>query len=232
MQSVTYNTSSTTCTDDFHPKSNPSQYYVKNYRPVSLLDIQGKILDIIIYRWLKDFLEINNIPDTRQQDFRQNKGTHTVLAAIYETVVNNRNEKSPQINIVLRYVSKVFNEVWHTGLKFKIITLYIHNCFKKILCNFLDYRKALIRIEEYIGAPFPLHSGVPRGAGLSPTLYAFCIHDLPPPTPYSEHIAYADDITQIISCKRKSHLMLKHNTKYKRFREKNWKLKQTKKNSQ
>ena len=197
----------------FIPKVTSSQHHVENYRPISLVNIQGKILDKILNRRLKDSLEINNVTDTRQNGFRQNRGTHTTLATLYETIVNNMNEKNPQIDVVLRDVSKAFDKVWHTNLKFKIMTLNIHLCFKKILCNFHDNWKASIRIEEYIGPPFPLHSGVPQGADLSPTLYAFYIHDLPPPTPYSEHIAYADDIIQIISYNSKSHHILKRKTK-------------------
>ena len=140
--------------------------------------------------------------------FSSRSGLYKARLRLQTTIVNNRNEKNPQSDIVFRNVSKAFDKVWHTGLKFKIITLDIHNCFKKILCNFLDNRKALTKSKNTLVLHTLLHSGVPRGAGLSPTLYAFYIHDLPPPSPFSEHIAYADDITQIISYNSKSHRML------------------------
>ncbi|KAF2344965.1 Reverse transcriptase domain [Trinorchestia longiramus] len=39
--------------------------------------------------------------------------------------------------------------------------------------------------------------GVPQGAVISPALYNFYTHDLPPPIPNTDYIAFADDITQI-----------------------------------
>ena len=76
-----------------------------------------------------------------------------------------------------------------------------------IVCNFLDNRTTSIKIDNYIAPPFRLHNGVPQGACLSPTLYSFFIYDMPPPAPHSDYIAYADDITQIISCPAEASLL-------------------------
>lgn len=47
--------------------------------------------------------------------------------------------------------------------------------------------------------PFITENGVPQGGCLSPTLFILYTSDMPEPAPYSEHIMFADDITQIIS---------------------------------
>ena len=71
----------------------------------------------------------------------------------------------------------------------------------KTLCNYLDDRHASIRIDNHIGPKFPLLTGVPQGACLSPTLYSYFTHDLPDPIPKTDYILFADDVTQIISTK-------------------------------
>ena len=180
----------------FIPKGSTSQYNIKNYRPISLLDTQGKILDKILNTRLYTYLEHNNIINTRQHGFRKNRGTHTALATLCETISNNLTQKFTT-DIVLRDVSKAFDKVWHTGLKHKITTLGLHTCFTRTLTDYITDRTASIRIGEHIGPPFPLESGVPQGACLSPTLYSFYTHDIPQPIHYSEYIAFADDITQI-----------------------------------
>ena len=69
----------------------------------------------------------------------------------------------------------------------------------KTLCNYLDDRRASIRIGNHLGPKFPLRTGVPQGACLSPTLYSYFTHDIPNPIPKTDYILFADDVTQIIS---------------------------------
>ena len=88
------------------------------------------------------------------------------------------------------------------------LTRYVRACGH----TFLDDRTASIRIDNYIGAPFSLLSGVPQGAGVSPTFYSFYIHDMPPPSAHCTYIAYADDITQIITYKGSYQMLAKKKT--------------------
>ena len=191
----------------FLPKGKSSIHQVTNYRPISLLEIPGKILDKILNRRLQDQLTIKSKINKRQHGFRSHRGTHTALARLHETI--SRDTKTGhKIDIVLRDVSKAFDKVWHNGLKYKIATIDLHVCFTKTLCSFLDNRTATIRLGQHKGQTFRLHTGVPQGACLSPTLYTFYTHDLPEPTSHAEYIAFADDITQIISYPGQSHRMI------------------------
>ena len=186
----------------FIPKSTSNQTDVTKFRPISLLDIQGKILDKILNQRLTHRLETTGMTNDRQHGFRRNRGTHTALATLNETLARDL-RRGHSIDIVMRDVTKAFDKVWHDGLKFKIEQLRLPNdCFTKILCNYLDNRTAKIRLGTFTGHDFTLNTGVPQGACLSPTLYSFYIHDLPEPIPQTDYIAFADDITQIISSNR------------------------------
>ncbi|KAF2345057.1 Reverse transcriptase domain [Trinorchestia longiramus] len=180
----------------FLPKPSTSQHEIKNYRPISLLDIHGKLLDKILTYRLTDHLTIHNIYNKRQHDFRHGKGTHTALATLHEMLHIHLNQRHT-IDVILRDVSKAFDKVWHTGLKYKLSQLNLHPLFTKILANFLSDRTAANRIANHTEQPFPIKSGVPQGAVISPALYNFYTHDLPPPIPNTDYIAFADDITQI-----------------------------------
>ena len=181
----------------FIPKAG-SQHSVKNYRPISLLEIHGKLLGKILNNRLIHHLNNNHIMNSRQHGFRTSRGTHTALATLYGTISQDIYNKH-KIDIVLRDVSKAFDKVWPTGLQYKITNLNIHTCFTRILCDFLEDRTALVRIGRHIGTPIPLHTGVAQGSCLSPTLYSYYTHDIPEPIPNTDYICYADDITQIIS---------------------------------
>ena len=195
------------------PKPNKSQYSVTGYRPISLLDIHGKLFDKILNRRLTRHLDLHNIHNPDQHGFRRNRGTHTAISAFWETIAGCR-ARDERTDVVLRDVEKAFDRVWHTGLKYKILQLGLHPCFTKTLTDFLTDRTAAIKLNTHLGPYFPLHSGVPQGACLSPTLYSLYTHDLPPPVPDSHHIIYADDITQIISVPYKNVNVIAQNTSH------------------
>ena len=180
----------------FIPKGNTSQYDVKNYRPISLLDVHGKLFDKILNTRLTNFLDRHNLTNTRQHGFRRNRGTHTALALFYETLSNNR-YNNRTTDVILRDVTKAFDKVWHTGLKYKILKTGLPTYMTRTICDFITDRTATIQIDGYSGPSFPLDSGVPQGACLSPSLYNLYTHDMPPPLPTTDYIAFADDITQL-----------------------------------
>ncbi|KAF2348211.1 Reverse transcriptase domain [Trinorchestia longiramus] len=180
----------------FLPKPSTSQHEIKNYSPISLLNIHGKLVDKILTYRLTDHLTIHNIYSKRQHGLRHGRGTHTALATLHETLHIHLNQRHT-IDVILRDVSKAFVKVWHTGLKYKLSQLNLDPLFTKILANFLSDHTVAIRIANHTGQPFPIKSGVPQGAVISPALYNFYTHDLPPPIPNTDYIAFADDITQI-----------------------------------
>lgn len=114
-----------------------------DYRPISLLEVPGKILEKVINTRFSTHLEANNILPQSQHGFRKNRGTETALAITTEVISHALAEKK-QCYLVLRDVSKAFDKVWHNGLKYKIIKLQLPPIITKILCTFLDRRTATI----------------------------------------------------------------------------------------
>ena len=98
----------------FIPKPGTSQHQVENYRPISLLDAEGKIFDRLINRRFNFFTQLNNHLNPRQHGFRQNRGTDTAIATLYEKISNNMALRY-KTDIVLRDVSKAFDKIWHNG---------------------------------------------------------------------------------------------------------------------
>lgn len=110
----------------------------------------------------------------------------------------------------LRDVAKAFDKVWHNGLKYKLLRLGLPVILEKILCNFLDNRKAIINIGKEHSRDIISLSGVALGRVLSPTLYTLFTNDLPSERGCIDTM-YSDDITQVITSPRKSKLMIKLN---------------------
>ena len=177
------------------------------------------------------YLEDNRIIPPSQYGFRKGKGTQLAIASIYETICLSQRSKF-QANVVCRDVSKAIDKIWHNGLKFKILNLSLPDIMEKVLCSFLTDRTARNKWEGLIGPRFLIHSGVPQGSILYPSLYIFYMADIPPPGPSCEDYGFADDITQIIIYPHKSRRMLAIRTKREIERlksyEKNWKIRTNK----
>jgi len=193
------------------PKPGKSAHEVGNYRPISLLEVPGKLLERVITQRLIPHLENNQTHNIRQYGFRPHRGTESAIALAYEEIALGLANKH-QTNAILRDVSKAFDKVWHDGLKYKLTQLHLPTHFTRLLCSFLDDRTATIRLGAHLGTPIHLRSGVPQGSVLSPTLYILYTANLPEPTPYSNYISYADDITQIITHPSKSQHFMKRTT--------------------
>lgn len=180
------------------PKQGKHLKYIENYRPISLLEVSGKLLEKIINKRITEIFEQDGTFNNRHHGFRKNRSTQTAIALITEQIAIAKT-MNQQATLVLRDVSKAFDKVWHHGLIYKILHTNLHDSYKKLLIDYIQDRHAVIHIGNHTGQPFPLLSGVPQGGCLSPTLYILYTTDMPQPTPYSDYIVYADDISQLIT---------------------------------
>ena len=198
-----------------------------NYRPISLLEVTGKIFERILNDRLMKYLEENEKFNKNQHGFRRNKGTQTAIAKMYEIIANSQRQLN-RCNVVCRDISKAFDKVWHNGFKYKLLQLGLPEIIGRSLCSFLNNRYAKIKLTNVIGEEIPLESGVPQGSILSPTLFIFYTADLPNPGQGSYDIIFADDNTQIITYAGTSRNMLAIRTQREIIRinnfEKKWKI--------
>lgn len=141
-----------------------------SYRPISLLEVPGKLMERIVNSRLRDHLESEDLHNSAQFGFRRGKGTTHAIAVATETIAIHMTHRS-RCNLVLRDVSKAFDKVWHIGLKCKILHLGLPAHVERLLCHFLDDRTARIGIGSHLDPSFPLETGVPQGSVLSPTLH-------------------------------------------------------------
>lgn len=185
------------------PKPNKNTKRIENYRPLSLLEVTGKLLEKIVNIRVVDIMEENDIFNERHHGFRKCRSTQTAIAITTELLAIAKAQNN-QVNLILRDVSKAFDKVWHHGLMYKILQTTLPLPYKRLLCDYIQERETAITIGNHTGPPIPLLSGVPQGGCLSPTLYILFTSDMPPPAPYSEYIMYADDITQVVNYPGKS----------------------------
>ena len=183
----------------FIPKSGKNITDPANYRPISLLELPGKLLEKLINERIVEFAESTpGVHDPQQYGFRPNRGTDKAIAVLWELVAVHL-AHGGAATIVTRDIHKAFDRVWHNGLRKRLLEIDMPNALARISSSFLEGRTAYVQVQNTQGPPFPLPAGVPQGSCLSPSLFIIGTSDSPPPNPRdgSTHLAFADDHTQL-----------------------------------
>ena len=95
---------------------------IKNYRPISLLPICGKMFEKIIFNNLYHYHNSNNLITRNQSGFRPGDSTTNQLLFLVDEIhqaFEDRN--SLEVRAVFLDISKAFDKVWHDGLIFKLV---------------------------------------------------------------------------------------------------------------
>ena len=118
------NSTESSCSLIFEKKSNiipvhkkNEKQLVKNYRPISLLPIFGKISEKIIFNRIYDFLSKEQLLNPNQSGFRPSDSCINKLIAIIHEIFEAFDCNPPlEIRSVFLDLSKAFDKVWHEGL--------------------------------------------------------------------------------------------------------------------
>ena len=93
----------------------------KNYRPISLLPICGKMFEKIIFNNLYPYLNSNNLITNNQSGFRPGDSTPNQLLFLVDEIHQASEYRNLlEIRAVFLDISKAFDKVWLDGLIFKL----------------------------------------------------------------------------------------------------------------
>ena len=171
-----------------HKGGDPSN--VTNYRPISLLCILSKVLEIVIYNKIINFVwpKINN----NQFGFLRNRSCLTQLLTSYSNVYSAL-DAGICCDIAYFDFKKAFDTVPHNEL---LLKLWMTGITGPLWLWFNDYLKNRLHYVSICGESSPLLpvlSGVPQGSILGPILFLVYINDLPSAISYSSAYLFADD---------------------------------------
>lgn len=156
---------------------------VKPNRPISLLPIPFKDMDILLFKRLMPIVhQLNQLrttsgrpPDNQFGFWRK----HSTIEQIYGLIKNIHStfEQKKYCSVFLDK-SQIFHRIWHKGLLFKIKTLLPINYYTFVR-SYLTDRHFLVKQGEAMTNLHKIQAGVPQGNIMGPTLYLPYTADLP-----------------------------------------------------
>ena len=92
---------------------------LRNYRPVSLLPICGKIFERLMYNNLYEFFIKNDLISSNQSGFNQDGSCIYQLLSITHEIYQSF-DNGFEVRGIFLDISKAFDKVWHKGFIFKL----------------------------------------------------------------------------------------------------------------
>lgn len=175
------------------PKPGKDKTQPKNYRPLSLLSVLGKLFERLINTELNKFLEANNLLPETQAGFRKNRSTQDQLMKLIQDIAKAQNTGGTVV-ATLFDIEKAYDKVWHQLATLKFQRIGLDPQTVGLLTNYLRDRSIRIKIKGELGEKVALQAGTPQGAILSPTIFNICVYDIPQPTKNHKLSQFADDI--------------------------------------
>ena len=171
----------------------------KNYRPISLLSIIGKILESLITSKITNFLKAHHLLSSKQFGFMEGRSAADLLLLL-STEWNQSLDNGNDTFVVALDIAGAFDKVWHEGLVVKLRSLGVSGPLLLLIKNYLQHRFLRVVVSGHTSNQHPINASVPQGSVLGPLLWNIYFNDILQLVPEAQ--AYADDCTLAFSCDR------------------------------
>ena len=171
---------------------------LRNYRPVSLLSIWGKIFEHLIYNNLYEFFIKNDLISSNQSGFNQDGSCIYQLLSITHEIYQSF-DNGFEVRGIFLDISKAFDKVWRKGLIFRLKQNGVTGDLINIFIDFVKERKQRVVLNDQHSKWSNNSAGVQQGSILGPLLFLIYINDLADNLSSNPKL-FADDTLNFLLC--------------------------------
>lgn len=166
---------------------------VDNYRPISVIDVLSKILEILFKKRLLEHLEKSVKYDDFQYGFQSRSGTLNASMDLMDHISTNvdKGYYTLAVSIDLR---KAFDVVDQKVLLDKLEKMGLRDTTLKYIRSYLEDREQYTEVNGVQSKPSKINYGVPQGSILGPLLFLTYIRSLELAGLKGRYFLYADDM--------------------------------------
>lgn len=168
----------------------------ENYRPISIIPVFSKILEMLIAEQITEHMSI--LFDKHLGAYRKGHGCSQMLTHAIDTWKRSL-DNDMLVGTVMMDLSKAFDSIPHGLLlaKLKSYGFTIDAC--TFMASYLMNRKQRVKIKDCRSSWLTLKRGIPQGSCLGPLLFNIFINDLFFVVENANLFNYADDNTLSVS---------------------------------
>ena len=165
---------------------------VKNFRPISLLPLPGKILEKLVKSQVTKHFENNNIFSEVQHGFRKNHSTIHSVAQLANYVNVKMDAGTPTLATFIDF-RKAFDCVQHSTLLDKLKNSGLSKGITDWIASYLSEWRHRVLANNTVCDYQTVLQGVPQGSVLRPQLYIIYANDIVKKLNGCYVVQYADD---------------------------------------
>lgn len=155
-----------------------------NVRPIALLEVTGKLLDLLLVRRLQRATDAAGVLHRAQHGFVRNRrcaGAILLLRLAFEKAADRTTRtrrRNDDLQAALLDWAGAYDSVSHSLLRLALERVHIPPKVIGLIMSRACHNVARVRVGDTQSAPFELQKGVPQGSPLSPFLFVLVLDPL------------------------------------------------------